>query len=82
MKTFMTQGVCSQAIQYEVQDGVLTACRFVGGCPGNTVGIAALVEGMDAKEAAEKLRGIRCGFKPTSCPDQLAKALLEAVSQV
>ena len=80
--TYRPSGVCSRNITFELQDGKLHNVRFQGGCPGNTLGIAALVEGMDAKEAAEKLRGIRCGFKPTSCPDQLAKALQEAVSQV
>ena len=79
--TYRPSGVCSRNITFELQNGKLHNVRFHGGCPGNTVGIAALVEGMDAKEAAEKLRGIRCGLKPTSCPDQLAKALLEAISQ-
>lgn len=78
---YRPSGVCSRNITFELQDGKLHNVRFHGGCPGNTLGIAALVEGMDAKEAAQKLAGIRCGFKPKSCPDQLAKALQEAVSR-
>ena len=78
---YRPNGVCSRNITFELQNGKLHNVRFHGGCPGNTLGIATLVEGMDAKEAAEKLAGIRCGFKPTSCPDQLARALQEAISQ-
>lgn len=78
---YRPSGVCSRNITFELQNGKLHNVRFHGGCPGNTLGIATLVEGMDAKEAAEKLAGIRCGFKPTSCPDQLARALQEAISQ-
>ena len=74
MKTFMTQGVCSQAIQYEVQDGVLTECRFVGGCPGNTLGVARLAIGRPVDEVIKLLKGIPCRGG-TSCPDQLARAL-------
>jgi len=79
--SYRPNGVCSRNITFELQDGKLHNVRFHGGCPGNTLGIATLVEGMDAAEAAQKLAGIRCGFKPTSCPDQLARALQEAVSQ-
>ena len=72
---YKTEGVCSRQINLVVEDGVITEDAFVGGCHGNTQGVAALVIGMEAKEAIRRLRGIKCGFKPTSCPDQLAKAL-------
>jgi uncharacterized protein (TIGR03905 family) len=72
---YKTQGVCSRQINLVVEDGVITEAAFVGGCHGNTQGVAALVIGMEAKEAIRRLRGIKCGFKPTSCPDQLAQAL-------
>lgn len=72
---YKTQGTCSRAIIIDVEDDVITSCRFVGGCSGNTQGVAALVVGMKVDEAVERLGGIRCGFKTTSCPDQLAKAL-------
>jgi uncharacterized protein (TIGR03905 family) len=61
-----------------VEDGVIVDCSFVGGCAGNTKGVAALVKGMKVEDAIERLKGIRCGFKNTSCPDQLAKALESA----
>ena len=77
MKTFTTRGTCSRAIEYEVTDGVIIDCRFVGGCMGNTQGVAALVKGMPVKEAIARLKGIPCGFRGTSCPDQLARALEE-----
>ena len=60
----------------------MTNVEFIGGCDGNTKGIAKLVKGMDAEEAANRLAGIRCGYKPTSCPDQLAQALREALSHI
>ncbi|HIV23179.1 MAG TPA: TIGR03905 family TSCPD domain-containing protein [Candidatus Merdiplasma excrementigallinarum] len=78
---YKTHGVCSSAIEFEVKDGKVTGVRFVGGCSGNTQGVARLVEGMDVHEAISRLEGIKCGFKPTSCPDQLAKALKEAAAQ-
>ena len=68
MKIYQTQGTCSQAIQYEVQDGVLTACRFVGGCPGNTQGVARLAVGRPVDEVISLLKGIQCRGG-TSCPD-------------
>jgi uncharacterized protein (TIGR03905 family) len=76
---YATRGVCSRAIDIELEADVIRAVTFHGGCSGNTQGVAALVIGMPAKEAIERLSGIRCGFKPTSCPDQLAKALAEAL---
>ena len=75
--TYKTSGVCSRAIQIELEDGIIKSCAFEGGCNGNTQGIAALVTGMDADEAIDRLEGIICGYKSTSCPDQLAKALRE-----
>lgn len=72
---YKTQGVCSQAIDVEVENGVITSIKFVGGCSGNTQGVAALATGMKVEDAIDKLEGIRCGMRPTSCPDQLAKAL-------
>ncbi|MBQ9084837.1 MAG: TIGR03905 family TSCPD domain-containing protein [Clostridia bacterium] len=76
---YKTRGTCSRMIVLDVEDGVITNCKFVGGCAGNTQGVAALVKGMTTEEAIARLKGIRCGFKPTSCPDQLAVALMEAV---
>lgn len=72
---FKTTDVCSRSIDFEVVDNKVTNVRFEGGCSGNTQGVAALVEGMDVNEAIKRMEGIRCGFKPTSCPDQLAIAL-------
>ena len=69
------QGVCSKAIDIEVEDGVIKSVEFTGGCNGNTQGISKLVVGMRAEEAIQRLKGIKCGFKNTSCPDQLACAL-------
>ena len=67
--------VCSQRIQIETEGSVVTKVTFVGGCSGNTQGVAKLVEGMEIDEVIERLSGIRCGAKPTSCPAELAKAL-------
>lgn len=72
---YKTQGVCSREIQFEIVDNKLTNVQFVGGCSGNTQGVARLVEGMDVDEVIARVSGINCGFRPTSCPDQLAKAL-------
>ena len=77
---YKTSGTCSRMIIVEVEDGIVTDCSFVGGCAGNTTGVASLVKGMKAEDAIEKLKGIRCGFKNTSCPDQLSRALSEALS--
>lgn len=73
--TYKTQGVCSKEIQLALENGVITEAKFIGGCSGNTQGVCALVVGMSAEEAISRLEGIRCGFKTTSCPDQLAVAL-------
>lgn len=74
---FKTQGVCSREIHFEVKDNKVVNVEYVGGCSGNTQGVARLVEGMDIDEAIHKMEGIQCGPRPTSCPDQLAKALKE-----
>lgn len=78
---YKTQGTCSSKIKFDLEDGIVKNVKFQGGCNGNLKGIASLVEGMKAEEAIERLQGIRCGFKSTSCPDQLAKALSKALSE-
>ncbi len=78
MKTiYKTNGTCSRSITLEIEGNKLISAQFEGGCNGNLKGIASLVQGMDIDDIIEKLEGIRCGFKGTSCPDQLAKALTE-----
>lgn len=72
---YKTKGTCSQAINVEVENGVITFVQFIGGCAGNTEGIAKLVTGMKADDVIHKLEGTPCGNRPTSCPDQLARAL-------
>ena len=72
---YQTKGVCSTSIDIVVADGVIKFVEFFGGCNGNLQGISALVEGMKVDDAISRLKGIRCGFKTTSCPDQLARAL-------
>lgn len=74
---YKTHGVCSQEIHFEVEDNKLTHVQFVGGCSGNTQGVSRLIEGMDVDEAIQRLDGIHCGPRSTSCPDQLARALKE-----
>ncbi len=81
MNTYQTHSVCSSAIEYEVENGIVTACRFIGGCRGNTQGVAALVIGMPVEEVIKRLKGIQCR-NGTSCPDQLANALSEYVAQL
>lgn len=78
---YMTKGVCSMQIKFDVDDNKVHNVTFVGGCAGNTQGVARLIEGMDVDEAISRLKGIRCGFRPTSCPDQLARALEEWKAQ-
>ena len=80
--TYKTQGVCSRQIDLDIENDVIVDAKFTGGCSGNTQGVAALVKGMSADEAIGRLKGIKCGFKNTSCPDQLAKALEEALLQI
>ena len=72
---YKTSGTCSSAINLEVEGDIIKSVSFTGGCNGNLQGISRLVEGMKVKNAISKLKGIRCGFKNTSCPDQLARAL-------
>lgn len=72
---YQTSGTCSTAIDIDVTDGVINSVSFSGGCNGNLQGISKLVAGMKVDDAIDRLKGIKCGFKSTSCPDQLAKAL-------
>lgn len=74
---YKTKGVCSRKITFSVEDGKVKNVAFDGGCNGNGKGVGALVEGMAVDEAISRMKGIRCGMKPTSCPDQLARALEE-----
>ena len=76
--TFKPSGVCSRQMDIDVENGIITAVKITGGCAGNTQGLSALLVGMTVDEAIKRLSGIRCGFKPTSCPDQMAKALESA----
>ncbi len=75
MMQYKTKGVCSRAITFDVVDNKVTQVRFNGGCNGNTQGLSSLLEGMEVDEVIRRLEGIKCGMKPTSCPDQLATAL-------
>lgn len=80
---YQPKGVCSRRIDIELgEDGIIRKVYFTGGCSGNAQGVAALVEGMPAEEAIRRIKGIRCGFKATSCPDQLALALEEALEEL
>ncbi|GAA0804871.1 TIGR03905 family TSCPD domain-containing protein [Clostridium sp. AF19-22AC] len=78
---YKTQGVCSQMINFDIEDNKVKNVAFTGGCNGNLQGISRLIEGMDVDEAISKIEGIQCGFKKTSCPDQLAKALKKATGK-
>lgn len=78
---YRPQGVCSQLINVELDGDVIKSVELVGGCAGNTMGISQLVKGMKVDDAIQRMEGITCGFKPTSCPDQLAKALKLAKEQ-
>jgi uncharacterized protein (TIGR03905 family) len=75
--SYRTKGVCAQMITFDVEDNKVRNVKFLGGCSGNTQGVARLIEGMDKDEAIARIEGIRCGMKKTSCPDQLAQALKE-----
>ena len=79
--TYMPKGVCSRKMTVELDGEIIKSVKVEGGCNGNLQGISHLVEGMNARDAIAKLRGIRCGFKSTSCPDQLSLALEEALKQ-
>ncbi len=72
---YQTQGTCSRMISLDIEDDIIKSVDFTGGCPGNLYGIKVLVTGANIHDVIPKLKGIKCGFKPTSCPDQLAKAL-------
>lgn len=76
---YKTRGTCSRMVSVDIEDGVIVSCSFVGGCSGNTQGVSRLVVGMRVEDAISKIKGIKCGFRDTSCPDQLAKALEEAL---
>ena len=78
---YTPKGVCSQKITFEIEDNKVKSVRFYGGWSGNTQGVARLVEGMDVDDAISRMEGIKCGFKSTSCPDQLAQALKEAAGK-
>ena len=78
---YVTKGVCSRSITFDLTDGIVSNIKFEGGCNGNTQGVAALAEGMKAEDVIAKVEGIRCGFKTTSCPDQLAAAVKQAMSK-
>lgn len=78
---YVTRGTCSRKIYFDIEDGKVRNVEFVSGCSGNTQGVARLVEGMDVDEVIARLKGIRCGMKSTSCPDQLACALEQAKNQ-
>lgn len=75
---YTPRGVCSRKMEIDVEDGVIQAVRVLGGCSGNLQGLSALLKGMAVDEAVARMEGIRCGMKPTSCPDQLAQALKSA----
>ena len=79
--SYKTRGTCSREISFELENGIVKNVSFYGGCNGNLKGIAALVEGKKAEEIIPLIKGIKCGFKPTSCPDQLAVALQEALNE-
>ncbi len=79
---YNTNGTCSKKIEFELsEDGIIKSVKFIGGCHGNLQGISALVTGMKAEDVIERISGIRCGFKSTSCPDQLSKALKQALAE-
>ena len=77
--SFKPHGVCARGISFDIEDNIVKNIKFSGGCSGNTQGVAKLAEGMTADEIISRLSGIKCGFKGTSCPDQLAKAVAEAI---
>lgn len=81
MMTYKTFGTCSRFINFEIKDGIIESVEYVGGCNGNTTGIAKLVKGMSVDEVIARLEGVDCGGRGTSCPDQLARALKEYKEQ-
>jgi uncharacterized protein (TIGR03905 family) len=79
--SYKTKGVCSRQIDLEIENDVIVGAKFIGGCSGNTQGVAALAAGMTVEEVIARLGGIKCGMKATSCPDQLATALKEHIAK-
>lgn len=79
---YKTRGTCSTKIEFEIEDGIITSLAYTGGCNGNLQGISKLVVGQKAEDVMQTLRGIRCGMKETSCPDQLSKALELALAKM
>ena len=80
--SYQPHGICPRRIDIEVEDDIVQNVQFIGGCNGNTKGLSAMVVGQPAEEVIRRLQGIRCGMRPTSCPDQLAEALTEALEQI
>ena len=78
---YITKGVCSRKIEFDIEGNVVKNVRFFSGCNGNTQGVSKLIEGMDANEAVRRLKGIDCNGRGTSCPDQLAKAISEVINK-
>ena len=78
---YSPKGVCSMKISFDLEDGIVKNVKFLGGCNGNTQGVARLAEGRPAKELVSLLKGIKCGFRQTSCPDQLAEAIKSAINE-
>ncbi len=81
MYSYKTSGVCSRRIDFDVEDGLVRNVQFDGGCNGNTQGVSRLIEGMEINEAIRRLRGINCNGRGTSCPDQLSRALEQALAK-
>jgi len=79
--TYIPRGTCSRKIAFELENGIIRNMRFSGGCSGNTTGLSQLVEGMNAADVIARLKGVRCGMRPTSCPDQMAQALEAALAK-
>ncbi|WP_160671457.1 TIGR03905 family TSCPD domain-containing protein [Clostridium sp. C8-1-8] len=82
MNSYKTAGVCSKQVSFDIVDNKISSVNFVGGCNGNLKGISSLIEGMEVNEAIKRLKGITCGNRDTSCPDQLSKALEEYVASL
>ncbi len=81
MTSYKPSGVCAREIKFELNGDTIQKVEFVGGCPGNTMGLSRLLQGMDVNKAIELLSGVKCGNKATSCPDQLACALKQAIAK-
>mgnify|MGYP000008111257 CR=1 FL=1 len=81
MYSYKTKGVCSREIQFDVENDIIKEVRFIGGCMGNTQGVAALAKGRNIDEVIKRVEGVSCNGRPTSCPDQLARALKQYKEQ-